>query len=174
MGERLVMRPVARADLAALVALANDREVAQYTARLPHPLTRADMERWFDALVPGGTNAGEVVFAIERVADGVVLGVIGLILPSADEPAEMGYWLGRRYWNRGYMTEAAGLLLRHAFRDLGLDRVRAGAFPGNAASVRVQEKLGMRRVAHEVRPAPARGGARTVEVYELSRAQWVG
>lgn len=141
------------------------------TGRIPHPLAPTDVERWFGGPA-SNDDVTEIVFAIERASDSAVLGAIGLILPRGVPSAEMGYWLGRRFWNQGYTTEAVRLVLGHAFGDLALDRVRAGAFPENGASIRVQEKTGMRRVGREMHPAPARGGNREVVSYELTRAEW--
>ena len=57
--------------------------------------------------------------------------------------AEMGYWIGKPYWNRGYGTEAAGGVLRYAFEQLGLNRVYAAHFRRNPASGRIMQKIGM-------------------------------
>jgi [ribosomal protein S5]-alanine N-acetyltransferase len=59
--------------------------------------------------------------------------------------AEMGYWIGRPYWGRGYCTEAARELLRYGFENLGLARIFACHFKENEASGRVMRKLGMTR-----------------------------
>ena len=57
---------------------------------------------------------------------------------------EIGWRLARAYWGRGYATEAAEAALAHAFGPLGLREVVAFTVPGNAASRRVMEKIGMR------------------------------
>ena len=80
------------------------------TGRIPHPLAPTDVERWFDGPA-SNDDVTEIVFAIERVSDSAVLGAIGLILPRGVPSAEMGYWLGRRFWNQGYTTEAVRLML---------------------------------------------------------------
>jgi 8-oxo-dGTP diphosphatase len=85
----------------------------------------------------------------------------------------MGYWLGRPFWNQGYMTEAIRRLLDHAFTELGVTVIRAAAYPDNPASMRVQEKVGMTFVGREMEPAPARGGDKEVFVREITRAQWL-
>ena len=64
----------------------------------------------------------------------------------AEKPneAELGYWIGVPYWGRGFASEAAFELLRHAFEDLDLRCVWCGYYAGNERSKRVQEKLGFR------------------------------
>ncbi len=171
-GRRLVLRPLDRGDVEAIAVLANDADVAKFTASIPHPYTRADAERWLDALEAEDGAVAKIVFAIERRTVATLLGAVGLVMAAGEQQAELGYWLGKPHWNQGYMTEAVRLVLRHAFRDLGLERVRAGAFLDNAASIRVQEKVGMRYTGRETWPAPARGGDHLADVYELSRADW--
>ena len=55
---------------------------------------------------------------------------------------ELGYWLGRSYWGKGIMPEAAEELIRHGFEDLNLSRIWCAYYEGNEQSKRVQEKLG--------------------------------
>lgn len=114
-----------------------------------------------------------MVFAIEHKRDRVLLGAIGLLVTETREPAPMGYWLGRPYWNQGYMTEAIRRLLDYAFLELNVTAIRAAAYPDNPASMRVQEKAGMTFVGREMEPAPARGGDREVLVREITRAAWL-
>lgn len=156
-----------------VLAFAGDRDVAEQTARIPHPLTQASVESWIEAAI--GDASKETVFAIERKQDGSFLGVVGLVLGSEEDTAELGCWLGKPYWNNGYMTEAVLRVLGYAFTQRSLPAVRACAYLGNAASVRVQEKVGMRLIGRERRAAPARGDAlREAEIRELRREDWPG
>lgn len=59
--------------------------------------------------------------------------------------AEMGYWLRSDLARRGLMTEAASAVVEFGFEDVGLHRIELRAAPGNAASIRIAEKLGFRR-----------------------------
>jgi RimJ/RimL family protein N-acetyltransferase len=96
------------------------------------------------------------------------LGFIGLSIPAflpAVLPAvEVGWRLAREAWGRGLATEGAQAALRHAFGPLALARVLSIIEPGNARSLRVAEKLGMRRAADVLHPAKRR----PVRVYEIS------
>lgn len=170
--ERLILRPMRRSDVAAIVALAGDEAVATKTASIPYPLTSREAESWLDRHLRSGDDR-EVVFAIEHKRDRAFLGAIGLLNTGTREPAPMGYWLGRPYWNQGYMTEAIQRLLDYAFTELNVMTVRAAAYPDNPASMRVQEKAGMTFVGREMEPAPARGGNREVLVREITRAEWL-
>ena len=167
--DRLVLRAMTRADIPAIAALAGDAEVATRTANIPFPYSVKDAVAWFEKRRVSGPDRTELVFVLERRRDHAFLGVLGLVIRSRYEPAEIGYWLGKAYWNQGYMTEAVRRVLGFAFDEFDFAAVRAAAFPDNAASIRVQEKLGMRLVGREVHPAPARGGDREVEVREIVR-----
>ena len=75
--------------------------------------------------------------------DGTTIGNIGLMFNLPHDNAEMGYWIGKPYWNQGYGTEAAGAVIRYAFEELGLNRVYATHFTRNPASGRILQKIGM-------------------------------
>ena len=82
-------------------------------------------------------------FAIVLQAESALIGAIGLTIVSNDQRAELGYWIGKPYWGNGYCTEAAQLVLRHGFEDLGLNRIEALHMSRNPVSGRVLEKIGM-------------------------------
>ena len=82
------------------------------------------------------------MFAIE--VEGEAAGGIGYGLHSDVErvSAEIGYWLGRKFWGRGIVTEALRATTLHAIESHGLTRVYALPFEWNPASNRVLEKAG--------------------------------
>ena len=132
---RLVLRAPRLADVKAIARLVNDRRIAENTARIPHPYGVADAEQFLTAV---NRQDGEATFAI--VLKGEIIGMCGI--EPRETAAELGYWLGVPYWNRGYATEAVRAVIDHAFGDLGHDALQAGARVGNPASRRVLEKCG--------------------------------
>lgn len=70
--------------------------------------------------------------------------------------SELGYWFGRPFWGMGLATEAAAALLGYAFDILSLRLIRSGVFADNPASLRVQAKLGFRRVGASIKRSLAR------------------
>lgn len=83
-------------------------------------------------------------FAVELKETGKVIGTIGFMWINPEHRScEVGYSLNRRYWNRGYTTEALKRLLEYAFHDLHLNRAEAQFEVDNPASGRVMEKAGM-------------------------------
>ncbi len=136
---RLTLRPVAEADLDDIVEGIGDFAVASRLARVPHPYRRDDAEAFLAAT---RDNAGRNI-ALSIDEGGRVIG--GLGLTGLRREREFGYWLARPYWGKGYATEASLAFLAYLFGPPGLDIVRSGVFVGNAASLRVQDKLGFTR-----------------------------
>ena len=98
-----------------------------------------------------------------------MIGAVGLRIEREDQRAELGYWIGRPYWNQGYCTEAARAVLDFGFEQLGLNRIYASHFTRNPASGRVMQKLGMThegRLRQHVRKWDA---FEDVEVYAVLR-----
>ena len=137
--ERLILRGVTRADAAAVAELANDLGVVGNTSQMPYPYRPADA----DAFVAGCERADprvEATFAIEHRQ----FGVMGILAFDRNDQgrAEVGYWLGRPFWNRGYATEALTAALRWMKFDWRKNVVWAGHFADNRASGQVLVKAG--------------------------------
>ena len=135
---RLTLRAPRGADAPRMAELANDYDIARMTGRIPHPFCVEDAEAFIARLERRDTDR-EVVFAIENQDDGL-LGVLGLH-PSPAGP-EIGYWLGRPFWGRGYATEAASAALAWAGAEGGRRYLVAGHFVDNPASGQVLIKAG--------------------------------
>lgn len=143
--ERLLLRPFQLSDAAAVCTLAGDVDVARNTLNIPHPYAEDDALSWIsnqDRLLER-REAVTYAVTLRREARDVV-GAVGLILDLPHERAELGYWVGRPWWGRGYATEAARAVVRWGFHHLDLHRIHASHFPRNPASGRVLRKLGMR------------------------------
>jgi RimJ/RimL family protein N-acetyltransferase len=166
---RLALRPLRRGDAGAIERLAGDWAVARFTASVPHPYAEGMGAAWLSSLGKAGPHSDEIVMAIERRFRRSFMGCIGLRRGEDGRSGDLGFWLGRRYWGNGFMSEAVAAFLGFAFADLGLERVEAAAMPENQPSIRVQEKMGFAFHRREMRPAPARGGSVAVEVRVLER-----
>ena len=124
---RLMLRPVAVADGAMVVAALNDLAVSGWLSSVPHPYQEADFHRFLTEIATPGR-----VFGIED-ADGFA-GIIGL-------DAEFGYWLAPRAQGLGYATESSVAVLA-AYFALNDAVVLSGYFDGNTRSARVLANLG--------------------------------
>ena len=162
---RLVLRAPSHSDVAAMVALAGDRRVAENTARIPHPYTAADA---VGLLASVNQNGGETVFAIEL--DGALIGMCGL--DRRQDGVELGYWLGVPFWGRGYATEAARALIDYAFAKLGHEALLSGARVSNPASRRVLEKCGFQWTGVQLCRIRAINSAAPIDRFRLDRGLW--
>jgi RimJ/RimL family protein N-acetyltransferase len=141
--DRLVLRPFTLADAPDVQRLAGDRDVAWATLSIPHPYEDGMAEQWISTRQERFERGERVNFAITLRSDKSLIGSIGLGLNQRDVSAELGYWIGKPYWNNGYCTEAARTVVQYAFEELGLNRVRASNLKRNPASGRVMQKIGM-------------------------------
>ncbi len=141
---RLVLRPFTLSDAPVVKELAGEWEIAETTANIPHPYEEGMAEVWISTHQESFDKGEAVTFAITLRTDARLVGAIGLRIIKAHRLAEMGYWVGRPYWNQGYCTEAAQAVLRYGFEVLDLNRVQARHMTHNPASGRVMQKLGMK------------------------------
>lgn len=166
--DRLTLRRPVAADTTAIERLARDADVARHTANIPHPYPPGGAAAWLASL----SDEAEIVWAIERREDGVFLGCIGLRSDADAGRGVSGYWIGKAFWGQGYATEALRAVVAYAFDMRRLARLDISAAPGNAASARVQAKLGFVPAGRAIELAPARGGAMEVETRSLARKDW--
>lgn len=163
--KRLVLRAPIRGDVPELIRHADNANVASKLARMPHPYTRADAVGFIEITAQ---RADERPYAI--TLDGHLIGIIGFSFHE-DQPPELGYWLGEEHWGQGYMTEAGRALIDAAHRTHQYDRVVAKALAGNAASLRVLDKLGFVRFGKKSRKADPDG--KEIVNLELLRPRWM-
>jgi ribosomal-protein-alanine N-acetyltransferase len=143
--EGFAIRPWQAGDERALVRHANNRRVwINLRDRFPHPYTPDDAARWIQVAT---ARSPATSWAIE--VDGEPAGGISLKLQDDVDrvAAELGYWLGETFWNRGIMSRAVRAVTRHGFAEFGLTRIYALPFLPNEASQRVLEKAGYKREA---------------------------
>ncbi len=166
--EGLVLRALRPGDAATLHRLVNDWPVARMLRQVPFPYPRELADEWI------GSSRGRIAagtawhLAIER--DGALVGCIGLTV-SAPREAELGYWVGRRFWGAGVATRAAGRLCRWALANLDLDVIRASALEENPASAAVLRRIGFVADGAMELDFPARNARLPVARFRAGRAE---
>ncbi len=165
---RLVLEPL-RSDFAQeLSEHINDWEVMRWLASPPWPYSLADMHEWIARSSMQRAMGRDADFAI--TLDGLPIGVIGMI--GLNVGPVLGYWLARPFWGRGLMSEAAAALIAHVFA-MGNRFISSGVLEGNAASLRVQQKLGFRIVNERYIHARPHGRPMPHIDTVLGRAHWI-
>jgi RimJ/RimL family protein N-acetyltransferase len=165
--ERLVLRAPRLADVKAIARLANDRRVAENTARIPHPYGVDDAEQF---IATANRQPGEATFAIVLKGANELIGMCSV--EPREGPAEIGYWIGVPYWNRGYATEAVRAVIDHAFGELAHDALQAGARVSNPASRRVLEKCGFQWTGVGLYRIRAIKSSAPLDRFRLDRGLW--
>ena len=142
--ERLILRPLTVADAKRVQLLAGAREIASTTLSIPYPYEDGVAEKWIASHQENFEQNKGLDLAITLPATGAVIGAIGFGSINTDhQRAELGYWIGQEWWNKGYCTEAARQIIRFGFEQLRLNRIVAHHFARNPASGRVMQKIGM-------------------------------
>lgn len=144
-GNQVRLRKFILADAPAVQALAGDPAIADTTLNVPHPYPDGAAEQWIASHESQFQQGTAAIYAIITLTDQALVGSIGVGIHSVHRRGQIGYWIGRPYWNRGYCTEALRLLLGDCFSRLNLHRVYASHFARNPASGRVMQKVGMQR-----------------------------
>jgi len=121
---------------------ASDPEVTRYVTWRPYkdrrdvvPFLQSRLDRW--------DSGEEYSWALTLPPDDRIIGMIGCRV--REHTADIGYVLGRDYWNRGFVTEAAEAIVDWAIQVESISRVKAVCDIENKASSRVLEKVGMQR-----------------------------
>jgi len=165
--KRLALRAPCLEDAKTVAMLANDRRIAENTARIPHPYKIADAEDFIAGVNRAG---GEAAFLI-TLHDKTVVGACGLIFRDDDVP-ELGYWLGVAHWGKGYATEALHAVIDYAFTDLAHEALQAGARVTNPASRRVLEKCGFQWTGVGLCRIRAINSSAPIDRFRLERGIW--
>lgn len=170
---RLWLRWPRLADVQAIVRLAGEKAVAEMTARIPHPYSPEDAERFvFLARKSNADGNGLQVVITPKGRPNSAIGVVG-IGPGPDKGVpHLGFWLGTPSWGHGYATEAARALIDAFFAYGHGSELTASVRVINPASRRVLEKCGFAYQGSGLVELPARGGLYPAEDFRLDRRAW--
>ncbi len=140
-GERIVLRKLRVSDVLDIYKNLQDKDMVKWTLNIPWPYKKQDAVKWIRKTHYGIKKRKEYSLGIILKNENKLIGAISLMhIDCKNKNAELGYWLGKKYWGKGYMTEAVKLMLKFAFEKLKLHRIYANLFEKNVASRRVLEK----------------------------------
>jgi len=130
----------------------------------------------FEAYVERCRDERSACFFVCRVEDGRIAGAMNLseIVRGIFRNAYLGYYVGEPYAGRGYMTEALGLLLGHAFGPLKLHRIEANIQPSNVASIALVRRAGFVKEGYSRRYLKIGGRWRDHERWAILAEDWKG
>jgi len=167
---RLRLRRLTPEDAPTITALLGEWDMVRYTSVIPFPYDQRHADE-FIALVSTEMAEGRaLVFAVEERLSGALVGCVGASLKAGT--AEIGYWIGKDHWGKGYATEALRRCLRVLFKNFGLGLIWAAVLPENQGSRRVVEKAGFTYDRRESLTMPARNRRAEMDVLVLDRETW--
>lgn len=172
--ERILLRRWRDDDAGALFKYASDPDVGPHAGWLPHGCVEESLgiiRTIFDS---------DHVWAMVLKDSGEPVGCMGYYvcgesnIDIGEDEAEVGFWVGRPFWNRGLCTEALRLMIGYCFGVVGFQRLWGDFFVDNAASGRVMEKCGFRDTGRvNLLSRLQTGGDRPVRILRLDR-EWIG
>lgn len=169
--DRLILRGVTQADIPAYEKYFVDYEIIQHlAAHVPWPYPKNGVE-WFlnHAIFPTQGQSTWMWGIFEKENPLELIGAVHLWLNGT--PEHRGFWLGKNFWGKGYMTEAVIPVMDYAFDHLGFEKLIFANAMGNARSGRVKEKTGAKLI--DVRPARFVNPKYTEhEIWELKKENW--
>lgn len=140
-GSRFILRPMRKNDAKLQQAAINDKEIAKNTATIPYPYTQKHAKDWVARCIANYHKKPltDLVFVLDIKKN--FAGCVALHHIEGHQ-AELGYWLARKYWGQGIMSEAAKLVTEYAFTKLKLKRIYGCVFPFNKKSEHLLKKIG--------------------------------
>jgi [ribosomal protein S5]-alanine N-acetyltransferase len=141
---RLILRPFTVEDAEEMFLLNEDPDVIRYTGDLPY--NNVDEVKNFILNYEQYTKYKQGRMAMIHKETSAFLGWCGLKYLEEENETDLGYRLHKKYWNKGYATEAGKACLHYGFNQLGLSLIIAHAMKDNQASINVLKKLGMKHI----------------------------
>jgi len=141
--ENFLLRQTKQEDAPLLYRMARDPEVSRYTFWETHRSLRESQDV-IEMFRRDFQERKAITWAAQHKKTAEIRGFIGVInIDEVSRSLEIGFWLGREFWGRGYMPELLQAVIKFCIREMGVERVQAKHVIENPASGRVMQKAGM-------------------------------
>jgi len=142
-GKRIYLRHLKMSDAKQIAELAKDKSVAKFT-RIPHPYTIKDAYKFLRGCERRRKEGKSHTFGI-FLMDNTYIGSVGIHeISHVNKKCEIGYYLGKKFRRKGYMSEAVMIVLKFIFDKLKLHRIEVTIHPENIRSQELIERVGGR------------------------------
>ncbi|HIH50430.1 MAG: GNAT family N-acetyltransferase [Candidatus Micrarchaeaceae archaeon] len=142
---KVYLESVDREDAEAIAEYSNDYEIASNVPNMPFPYTIEHAVSFVEFAELRCTEKVDFHMSV-RLKGGEFIGMCAIAnIDSTNMRADIGYWIGRRHWEKGYGKEAVRLMLHFAFETLRLNRICAKVLVGNERSIRLLGALGFKK-----------------------------
>ena len=139
--ERLLLRPFCLYDVKNYFELATDSDVLSGTD-MPHELSETSVREWVLSHPECWQRRREVYVVVTEIETRETVGSVSLFTYDRHNKADLGYWIAKEHWGKGYGTEATEAMVTYAFDTMKLHKLEANHLLRNPSSGKVLEKLG--------------------------------
>lgn len=137
MTKKFTLRPFKKSDAKSIAKYVNDKIIYNNTLHIPYPYKLKHAKEWMDRTIPEYHKKKPSKFHLGIEINGEIVGCVSLMELQGGHKAELGYWLARKYWRKGIMTEAVKEMVDYGFKEFDLKRIYAFAFIHNKGSQKV-------------------------------------
>lgn len=142
-GENIFLRPFNQNDVNNIMEIMKDKEISEKTLNIPYPYHKSDAISWINTHQDKLSKDNGVIYAIIDYKDNLIGAIELNNSVKFKGSAELGYWIGKAYWGKGYATKASKMIINYGFEEMNLNRIYAICLKSNIGSSRVMEKSGM-------------------------------
>jgi [ribosomal protein S5]-alanine N-acetyltransferase len=141
--DRLLLRPYDISDVPRLIELLKDKEISDTSPTIPYPYGEREAVEWIVGQFIY-TNSGRfLTYAVVSKKTDELIGSISLTINPEEKNAEIGFWMGKAFWKKGYCTEAAKSIMDYVFETRDINKIYGECMSDNQASSGVLKNLGM-------------------------------
>lgn len=140
-GKRVIVRKLKCSDVKDIYKNINSKNVTKWMSNKSYPLDKNKILKYIKKTIKDEKENKVATFGIALKENNRIIGVIDLShIDIKNKNAEIGYWIGEKYWGKGLIMEAIGIVLKFAFNRLRLHRIYATLCEENVRSERVLKK----------------------------------
>jgi RimJ/RimL family protein N-acetyltransferase len=172
-GERIRLRGVERDDIPRFYEWINDPQVLEGLS-IYLPMSMTDEEKWFERATSREQPEKPLAIDMQDGAGWRLIGNCGFFdFDWTSRAGEIGIMIGdRSVWDQGYGTETVGLMLKHGFETLNLNRVVLRVYDNNRRAIRAYEKAGFTHEGTLRQVAYKNGVYHDLHVMSVLRSEW--
>ena len=173
--KRLILRKPRISDWKDIVEGVGDLELSKMMKSIPYPYKKKDAVEWLKKTIKKWDKKESYAFYLELKSEKKVIGCIGLEhIRKFQGTATTGSWINKKYWKKGYITEAKIAANDFAFNKLKLRRLNSSVFTDNIASNKTQQKMGykLEGMRRKYVKSLATGKIKDENMYGLLKEDW--
>lgn len=169
--ERLLLRPITIEDAEDIYEYATDKDVAEFVIWDVHKNKQETLD-FINVALNQFSQKQSITWGLELKSEKKIIGTIAFVNVYLNhECAEVGYALSKKYWNRGFVTEAIKAVIKYGFDELSLNRIEAHCEEANIGSWKVMEKAGMKYEGVLREKVFMKGRFRSMKMYSILKKE---